>query len=233
MFVGADARCADDEVAPMTVPLAYGAETVRKLTGLSDRRLRSWDQTGFFSPTYADGPRRVAGRVYAFADLVGLRTIALLRRRGVSLQELRKVGAHLKERRERPWSELRFWTDGKLVYVGDPDAGTLAAAGSRRGQTVMRVLVEEVARETAAAAERLRERAPEEIGEVVRRRGVLHNAPTLVGTRIPTVAVWDFHRAGYDTDAIIGEYPRLTPLDVERAIAFERERHREAERRAS
>jgi uncharacterized protein (DUF433 family) len=49
----------------------------------------------------------------------------------------------------------------------------------------------------------------------------VHNAPVLAGTRVPTAAVWNLHRAGYAVGAILREYPRLKPADVEVAIAFE------------
>jgi uncharacterized protein (DUF433 family) len=41
------------------------------------------------------------------------------------------------------------------------------------------------------------------------------------GTRVPTSAIWSFHVAGYDTEAIIAEYPTLEPADVEAAVAHE------------
>jgi DNA-binding transcriptional MerR regulator len=204
--------------------MAFTAETVRRLTGLSDRQLRYWDKTGFFSPSLADeNRRRPHSRIYSFRDLVGLRTIALLLERGISLQGLRRIGGWLADRHEAPWSELRFYAVGKEVFVGDPDTGTIVATDPK-GQTVMRYYLEEIAEEMAEATERLQVRTDDQIGKIVRNRFVMQNEPVLEGTRIPTAAIWDFHAAGYDTKAIIDEYPRLTPIDVERAIAFEKER---------
>ena len=60
----------------------------------------------------------------------------------------------------------------------------------------------------------VRERADRETGEFVRRL---------------EPAVWNFHQAGYDTQAILREYPRLTAIDIRNAIAYEHERrHLEA-----
>jgi uncharacterized protein (DUF433 family) len=56
----------------------------------------------------------------------------------------------------------------------------------------------------------------------------VHNAWVVAGTRIPTEAIWNFHAAGYDAEAIIREYPRLTPDDVRAAIDFESRRHKAA-----
>jgi uncharacterized protein (DUF433 family) len=78
------------------------------------------------------------------------------------------------------------------------------------------------------AAERLRERRDDQIGTVVRNRYVVHNAWVVAGTRIPTQGIWNFHQAGYDSAAIIREYPRLTPADVQAAIEFEASRQHAA-----
>ncbi|HEY7295362.1 MAG TPA: DUF433 domain-containing protein [Dehalococcoidia bacterium] len=56
----------------------------------------------------------------------------------------------------------------------------------------------------------------------------MHNAAVLAGTRIPTAAVWNLANAGYNTDAILREYPRLRAEDVEAALAYEAKRHARA-----
>ena len=68
--------------------------------------------------------RRAFGRIYSFRDVVGLRTIAVLRNvHRVPLQELRRVGKWLQERHDAPWSSLRFALQGRKVLFIDPDAG--------------------------------------------------------------------------------------------------------------
>lgn len=100
-------------------------------------------------------------------------------------------------------------------------------AGYPPDQIAMPIAMEQIAHDVRIAAEELRTRGSEQIGHIERHRHVVHNAPVLAGTRIPTAAVWDFYLAGYDTDAIIREYPRLTAVDVREAIAYEEQRHRE------
>ena len=78
------------------------------------------------------------------------------------------------------------------------------------------------------AAEKLRERQLDQIGQVVRNRNVVHNAWTLAGTRVKTEAIWNFHQAGYTSAAIIKEYPRLKKKDVKAAIEFEADRAKAA-----
>lgn len=209
--------------------VAFTSEHVCRLTGLSARQLRYWDETEFFSPTTVAGHRKRAfGRIYSFRDLVGLRTIAILRKQHKSaLQELRRVGAWLRAQHETPWSSLRFALAGRKVVFFDPVTG-IATEPRGRGQAVLDIALEPIANEMRQAAERLRERQSEQIGRIVRNRYVVHNAWTLAGTRIPTQAIWNFHQAGYDVAAILAEYPRLTADDVHAAVEFEGRRQRRA-----
>lgn len=205
--------------------VAFTTEHVCKLTGLSTRRVRYWDKTGFFSPALVDGYRsRVFSRIYSFRDVVGLRTIAILRKEHrTPLQELRRVGQWLKREYQTPWSSLRFGLSGQRVIFFDPITGA-ATEPRGKGQTVFPIALEPIASEVRAAASRLTERQAEEVGQIVRTRYVVHNAWSLAGTRIPTEAIWNFHEAGYGVKRIIREYPRLTERDVEAAIEFEAKR---------
>ncbi|HET9014454.1 MAG TPA: DUF433 domain-containing protein [Thermomicrobiaceae bacterium] len=210
----------------MTEFLGFTLEQAARLSGLSVRQVRYWDDTGFVRPSFRDERERPFGRVYSFQDVVGLRTLSTLRKRHrIPLQELRKVGDWLKAHHDdAPWSELRFFVAGHEVYFYDSELEVHRAA-RRPDQTVIPIELAEAARSTAADAERLRKRTPDEIGRVEQRRYVSHNAPVLAGTRIRTEAIWNFHQAGYDVDAILSQYPRLTPDDVAAAIEFERRRH--------
>ena len=209
--------------------VAFAADHVRRLTGLSLRQIRYWDDTGFFSPTLVDGHRKRAfGRIYSFRDVVGLRTIAILRKQyRIPLQELRRVGEWLRAHHDAPWSSLRFAIAGRKVVFFHPVTGT-ATEPRGEGQKVLNIALEPIAHEMREAAERLRQRQSSQIGQIVRNRYVVHNAWTLAGTRISTQAIWNFHEAGYSIDAILAEYPRLTTQDVVSAIEFEQKRQRKA-----
>jgi uncharacterized protein (DUF433 family) len=211
----------------MTDILAFTAENVCRLTGLSGRQLRYWDATDFFSPEMLDDHRRRAfGRIYSFRDVVGLRTISVLRNQHrIPLQELRRVGEWLLAHHETPWSSLRFALSGRKVVFADSKAGGYIEPHGG-GQKVIEVGLELIANDMRRAAEKLRERDDEQIGSVVRNRHVVHNAWVMAGTRIPTGAIWNFHRAGYGPREIIREYPGLTPADVQAAIEFEDNRRR-------
>ena len=214
----------DLKVARVTVLLAFSSEQVSRLTGLSERQLRYWDDTGFFTPSISNTRGKPFGRIYSFRDVVGLRTIAMLRNQHrVPLQELRKVGMWLEKHYDEPWASLRFYVSGGHVYFDDPEDG-YRRLGVRPEQIVITIEMKTVAASTAKSAERLRQRDPGEIGRVQQNRYVSHNQPVIAGTRIRVEAIWNFHEAGYDTDAILAEYPRLTRDDVEAAIECERQR---------
>lgn len=204
---------------------AFTADHVCRLTGLSSRQLGYWDDTEFFCPTFLDEyKRRAFGRIYSFRDLVGLRTIAILRKRHkIPLQELRRVGSWLQQRHSEPWSSLRFALAGRKVVFFEPETGGVVEPKGH-GQKLLDIALEPIANEMRGAAEQLRERTSEQVGRIARNRFVVHNAWVVAGTRIPTTAIWHYYKAGYSTDAIIAEYPRLTPADVDAAIQFESDR---------
>lgn len=217
----------------LTDILAFTADNVCRLTGLSMGQLRYWDKTDFFSPEFLDDHRRRAfGRIYSFRDVVGLRTIAVLRNtHHIPLQELRKVGEWLAvhAQKETPWSSLRFALMGRKVVFSDPQADLQVFVEPKGGgQQVIEMGLEPIASEMRQEALKLRERKQEQIGAVMRNRYIVHNAWVLAGTRIPTAAIWNFHQAGYDSGAILREYPRLTAADVQAAIEFEAKARRVA-----
>lgn len=206
---------------------AFTAEQTSKLTGLSARQLRYWAETDFFRPSYVDVPGKPYGRIYSFRDVVGLRTLALLRNgHKVPLQELRKVGRWLEENHKAPWSELRFYVAGRNVYFRDPQRAIRQGANPQ--QVVMPIEMQAVAAAAETEARQLTQRTPLEIGKVVRHRYTAHNAPVIAGTRIRTEAVWQFRNAGYSDDQILREYPRLTPDDICAAVEYEEQRRQKA-----
>lgn len=210
----------------MPVILAFTVEHAARVTGVSERRIRYWDRTGVLSPSLAHDTKRhhAYNRIYSFRDVVGLRTLGVLRDTfALPLQKLRAVGAYLKTWAEAPWSELRFYVIGRGrqadILFQEPDTRRLVSA-TRPGQTVL-FEVEPIAQDVEREAVKLVARVSEQIGQIARNRYVLSNTPVLAGTRIPTVAVWEFHKAGYSVQEILRQYPRLTPADITSAIAFE------------
>lgn len=209
----------------MTDVHAFSADQARRLTGLSERQLRYWDSTGFFSPGLGPTALRTPyTRAYSFRDVVGLRALAEMRKfHHVPLQELRKVGKVLAERYEAPWSLLTFYIVGTTVFYQEDRAAAVKSA--RPGhQQIMQFELVRVEGDVQKTLDLLRQRTSEQIGNVTRRKYVAGNQAVLDGTRVPTAAIWEFHAAGYSRESIVAEYPQLTLQDVDAAIAFERNR---------
>jgi uncharacterized protein (DUF433 family) len=206
--------------------LAFSAEQVCRLTDLSSRQLRYWDDTGFFSPEYAPGyPRAAYSRVYSFRDVVSLSAIGLLRKKfEFPIQKLRQVGAYLRRYHDTPWASLALYVAGGDIVFRHPHDPDSYSSALSPGQEVFPIELEALARTVSEKAQSLKARSSEQIGKVLRNRFVVHNMPVLAGTRVPTAAVWNLHEAGYTTERIIEEYPRLAAQDVAAAIQYEKRR---------
>lgn len=203
-----------------TTIVAFSDENVRQITGWTTRQLRYWDRAGYFPPRNTDADPRVP-RIYDFRSVVGLRTLALLRYKyNASPRSLQDVGKWLARQHASSWADLRLFISAGRVSFDTPQSGDGLA--TPLGRTVFPIALGAIEQETAAAAEKLKARTPEQIGTVARHRGVLGNAPVLAGTRIPTSTIWHWHEDGYDTAAILAAYPSLTEHDVDAAIAYER-----------
>jgi uncharacterized protein (DUF433 family) len=201
---------------------AYSADHVVCLTGLSKSQLRYWDKTGFFAPSFAAGNRRAPySGLYSFRDVVGLRTLSILRNKHeISLQHLRDVAKMLEQHMANPWSTVTLYVRGKVVHFQEPDTHRVREALT--GQYVADIPLEQIASDVAAEAGKLTQRSAKQIGEIARNRYTQHNAWVIAGTRIPVKAIWRFHEAGYSAEQILREYPSLTIADIKRAIERER-----------
>lgn len=199
---------------------AFTEEQVERLTGLTKAQLRYWDKTGFFAPTHLDESSRYFGRIYSFRDVVGLKTLGILRRRErVSLQHLRDVAKNLSHLKEGLWTKTVLYVLERRVVIHEEGTGQLMDPVTH--QYVNGLALRQVMSEVAREAESLRSRSPESVGKIEQNRFVAQNAAVVSGTRIATAAIKRFHDAGYDTAAIIREYPDLTEADVLAALAHE------------
>lgn len=198
---------------------AFDADHVVKLTRLSHAQLRYWDRTGFFRREFGSTQRTPFARIYSFQNVVGLRTLGILRRDyKIPLQHLRKVAQELHRHRNAPWAELSLHVLGRQVYFQEPESGRVRRALD--GQYAL-VPLKRIVEDVADAANRLRDRDDKQIGRIERNRNVVHNAWVVAGTRIPTKAIQRFHEAGYSAKKIIREYPSLTKRDIEAALKHE------------
>ena len=200
---------------------AFTADQVERLTGLSGSRLREWDRTGFFAPAFAFENRRSPySRIYSFKDVVGLRTLAILRdAHHVPLAHLKEVAERLNAYSDTPFADLKLYVVNREVHVAEP--GTDQIVGVRTGQGAMPVVLRDVWNDVREQAEKLKHRSADQIGRIERHRFRLHGAPVIAGTRVPVSTIKHFSMLGYSCDRIIAEYPGLEPRDVCAALDYE------------
>ncbi len=102
----------------------YTSSEVARISGVSLRQLQWWDERNVVSPSQ-EGHRRV----YLPREVVEVSVIAALRKKGFSLQKIRRVLKFLqKEMGKRladassGQSDIHLLTDGKNIYLEDqPD----------------------------------------------------------------------------------------------------------------
>ena len=107
--------------APAPGGEGYNSSDVARICGVSLRQLQWWDERNVVSPRQ-DGHKRV----YSPAEVVEISVIAELRRKGFSLQKIRRVlrflqkdvGRRLSEAIASP-SDVHLLTDGKSIYLED------------------------------------------------------------------------------------------------------------------
>src|SRR5579871_4768405 len=99
----------------------YSSVEVSTLASVSLRQLQWWDERKVVSPRH-EGHRRV----YFPAEVIEITVIAELRRKGFSLQKIRRVLRFLQREMGRRLSEvlnaesdLHLVTDGKSIYLED------------------------------------------------------------------------------------------------------------------
>jgi uncharacterized protein (DUF433 family) len=195
---------------------AFTVDQVSKLTHLTTRQLSYWDELGFFKPQYAAEDRRTPySRIYSFKDVVGLRTLGLLKNKyKCSLPHLREVAAKLEQYSETPWADLTLYVLNRKVNFNEPKTGKVV--GVIEGQYAL-LPISSVMEDVTKDADKLRERPTEQVGKIEQHKYVSHKALVISGTRIRVSTILHFVEAGYSTAAILKEFPSLKEADIEAA----------------
>ena len=106
---------------------AFSADQVVKLTGLTVRQLSYWGFAGIFSAPICSRRSSVPyPRIYSFKDVVGLRTLSVLKSEyyKCSLPHLREVAKKLSAYSETPWADLTLYVWKRKVYFKPPTGKT-------------------------------------------------------------------------------------------------------------
>ncbi|MBI1789346.1 MAG: MerR family transcriptional regulator [Acidobacteria bacterium] len=97
----------------------YTSNEVARISGVSLRQLQWWDEKHVVSPRH-DGHKRV----YAPNEVIEVTVIAELRRKGFSLQKIRRVLRFLQREMDKRLSdslvaesEIHLLTDGRSIYL--------------------------------------------------------------------------------------------------------------------
>jgi DNA-binding transcriptional MerR regulator len=98
---------------------SFTSRDIIRLTGITARQLQWWDERGIVVPA-----RRGHRRVYSFEDLTEVAVICELRRKGFSLQRMRKVVRFLQREFSKRLAETvtgsssyHLLTDGRTLYL--------------------------------------------------------------------------------------------------------------------
>ena len=103
----------------VAIEASFTSSDVSRLTGITARQLQWWDERGIIVPS-----RRRHRRIYSFEDLTEVAVICELRRKGFSLQRVRKVVRFLEKEFGRRLaqtvtssSDYHLLTDGRTLYL--------------------------------------------------------------------------------------------------------------------
>jgi len=105
----------------------FTSNEVIALTGITARQLQWWDERGIVAPG-----RQGHRRIYTWDELVTVAVICQLRRRGFSLQRMRKVIGFLQQEFGTSLaatvgasSEYHLLTDGRHIFLEDSARGVV------------------------------------------------------------------------------------------------------------
>src|ERR1700761_2694694 len=133
----------------------YNSSDVSRICGVSLRQLQWWDERNVVSPRQ-DGHKRV----YQTAEVVEISVIAELRRKGFSLQKIRRVLRFLQKDMGKRLadalassSEVHLLTDGKSIYLEEAPHRIIDLLKNAR-QPMFLVCVTDQAKRLTASAER-------------------------------------------------------------------------------
>jgi DNA-binding transcriptional MerR regulator len=133
----------------------YTSTDVARISGVSLRQLQWWDERNVVSPRQ-DGHRRV----YLPQEVIEVSVIAELRRKGFSLQKIRRVLRFLQKDMGKRLSdalasesEIHLLTDGKSIYLEEAPDRIIDLLKSAK-QPMFLVCVTDQVRRLGAAAQR-------------------------------------------------------------------------------
>jgi DNA-binding transcriptional MerR regulator len=96
--------------------VGYRGVTATAAAGITYRQLDYWARTGLVVPSVRDASGSGTQRLYSFRDIVVLKVVKRLLDAGVSLQNIRKAIATLRQWGEDDLATMTLISDGTTVY---------------------------------------------------------------------------------------------------------------------
>jgi len=131
----------------------YNSSEVARICGVSLRQLQWWDERSVVSPRQ-DGHKRI----YSREEVVEISVIAELRRKGFSLQKIRRVLRFLQKDMGKRLNDalsatgdIHLLTDGKSIYLEDAPNRIIDLLKNSRQPMFLVSVSDQVKRITAAA----------------------------------------------------------------------------------
>ena len=100
----------------------YTVPQLRRVTGMSARQVRHWEEIGMLVPCFRDSKARGSQPVsfYSVTDVVRALIIREMTRRGLSLTQVRRVENYLEKKRIRLNESAKYLvTDGETAYYAE------------------------------------------------------------------------------------------------------------------
>lgn len=155
---------------PVSPEKTYTSSEVSKIAQVSLRQLQWWDERKVVSPRH-EGHKRV----YNPEEVVEVTVIAELRRKGFSLQKIRRVLRFLQREMGKRLqdvlsgeNDLHLVTDGKAIYLEDESDRIIDILKNAR-QPMFLVCVSDQVRRLGAPPTSLRKPARAEVGSAGRK----------------------------------------------------------------
>lgn len=114
---------------------AFNSKMVSRIVGVSLRQIQYWDERGFIRPSVRLAEGRGSKRLYSFSDLIQLKVVKDLTRRGFSPRKVRRCVSHLKRsfpQKAQSLDSLRYLTDGETLFVLTSDREEILHAMDRQ-----------------------------------------------------------------------------------------------------
>jgi DNA-binding transcriptional MerR regulator len=141
------------KIAALRAGDQYSSQEVARVAGVSLRQLQWWDEQGVVSPRHSGHKR-----LYELEEVIEVAVIAELRRKGFSLQKIRRVLKFLqREMGKRLFesvqngAEIHLLTDGKNIYLEDNEKRIVNILKNARQPMIAVCVSDQVKRMTAPA----------------------------------------------------------------------------------